>query len=1065
MPPNFIPKEPVHPLTDALCQLQLVEKPSDVTVTKNITDLLKSHSNDPSADARNEAALELANYVNEYGITAFDVYQIPQFLTQCLNDNKAHNGREWALNAIVQICNVVGQPCEPYMVPLLSAVFDRFADKQNNVKAAAEIAADTLVSLTSPIALKALLPIFYEAMENSKKWQIKVGALKILANLCKTAFEQIRVYLPDIIPHVTDTMWDTNKNVQQQARDTMIKLYETVDNGDIAPFIPDLVGCIARPEEVPECIYKLAATTFVKQVDSPALAIMTPLLIRGLAERKTAIMRQTAVIIDNMCKLVENPVEAEVFLPKLLPGLEKVIEVAADPECRNIATRAHTTLLRARGETQIDLAVALKQAEVEEVFETLVKIIKEKVPTLKHTEVASTVLKYVSALCCPLIDIKCFRISQWDLVLPYLNSLMSEQDSKSVCSEFLSACKREVEKNSQSPEDLEEGEDLCNCEFSLAYGGMILLNNANLRLKRGKRYALCGPNGAGKSTLMRAIANGQLEGFPSADELRTVYVEHNLQASEAELSVLEFILADKNLHVTKEDVISMLASVGFTDEMQGMVITSLSGGWKMKLELARAMLMKADILLLDEPTNHLDVANVAWLENYLVSLDNVTSIVVSHDSSFIDNVCTHVIHYENRKLRTYIGNLTEFVKVRPEAKAYYELAEPEQKFSFPEPGFLEGVKSKDKKILKMTGVGFQYPTSQKKNLHDINLQCCLSSRVAVLGPNGAGKSTLIKVLTGELKAGEGEVWKHPNLRVAYVAQHAFHHLENHLDKTPNQYIQWRYQYGEDKEDAQKVHKQYTPEEKKLMAKPIVIEGEKRVVESLEARRKLKKSYEYEVKWVNKPYEDNTWLPRDKLESLGFAKMIREVDDREAALQGAQAKPLTAASIEKHLADVGLEPEFATHRHIKGLSGGQKVKVVIASAMWNNPHMLVLDEPTNYLDRDSLGALAGAIKNYGGGVIMISHHREFTDALCTEKWHVTNGTLVKEGEAPVDTTKIEQKLEEETVDAFGNKVVIKQKRSQLSRKELKMLQKRIKDKVKKGEALDSDEEEEALKMGI
>lgn len=143
----------------------------------------------------------------------------------------------------------------------------------------------------------------------------------------------------------------------------------------------------------------------------------------------------------------------------------------------------------------------------------------------------------------------------------------------------------------------EEGEELCNCEFSLAYGAKILLNNATMRLIRGRRYGLCGPNGVGKSTLMRAIANGQVDGFPPADELRTVYVEHDIQASMADLNVVDFVFADPLLHssgldVSREEIVTQLSSVGFTQDMLAMVITSLSGGWKMKLALARAMLMK-----------------------------------------------------------------------------------------------------------------------------------------------------------------------------------------------------------------------------------------------------------------------------------------------------------------------------------------------------------------------------------------------------------------------------------------------------------------------------------------
>ena len=117
----------------------------------------------------------------------------------------------------------------------------------------------------------------------------------------------------------------------------------------------------------------------------------------------------------------------------------------------------------------------------------------------------------------------------------------------------------------------------------------------------------------------------QVEGFPSPDEVRTFYVEHDIDGSEEDTSVLQFILTDKRILANKEEVIDTLASVGFSDERQGQAIGSLSGGWKMKLALARAMLFKADILLLDEPTNHLDVVNVAWLENYLTNLKTCTS--------------------------------------------------------------------------------------------------------------------------------------------------------------------------------------------------------------------------------------------------------------------------------------------------------------------------------------------------------------------------------------------------------------------------------------------------------
>ncbi len=188
----------------------------------------------------------------------------------------------------------------------------------------------------------------------------------------------------------------------------------------------------------------------------------------------------------------------------------------------------------------------------------------------------------------------------------------------------------------------------------------MLLNNTRLRLRRGQRYGLCGRNGAGKSTLMRAISLGKVDGFPTADELKCVFVEHKLQGTDAGLSVLEFLASDDGLqHLDRTAISATLEAVGFDTERQVQPVGALSGGWKMKLELARAMLLKADILLLDEPTNHLDVGNIAWLENYLITHTNITSLIVSHDSGFLDNVCTYIAHYENKKLVYYKGNLAK----------------------------------------------------------------------------------------------------------------------------------------------------------------------------------------------------------------------------------------------------------------------------------------------------------------------------------------------------------------------------------------------------------------------
>lgn len=229
---------------------------------------------------------------------------------------------------------------------------------------------------------------------------------------------------------------------------------------------------------------------------------------------------------------------------------------------------------------------------------------------------------------------------------------------------------------------------------------------------------------------------------------------------------------------------------------------------------------------------------------------------------------------------------------------------------------------------------------------------------------------------------------------------------------------------------------------------------KLVVKELMARRKLRNSYEYEVAWVGQGIDKNTWLPRKELEAMGFGKNCDAIDAREAAAAGMALKPLTAASISKHLEALGLEQEFTLHSRIRGLSGGQKVKVVLGAATWQNPHVLVLDEPTNYLDRDSLGALTGALIEFGGGVIIISHQFEFTNAICKEKWLLEAGRLSIDGAGYAVAQKIEAPTEpEEIMDGAGNVIKVTQKKELTgrdARKAAKDKAKIRKDKIKRGE---------------
>jgi elongation factor 3 len=431
----------------------------------------------------------------------------------------------------------------------------------------------------------------------------------------------------------------------------------------------------------------------------------------------------------------------------------------------------------------------------------------------------------------------------------------------------------------------------------------------------------------------------------------------------------------------------------------------------------------------------------------------------------LNNTITDVLHLNRFKVRRYRGNLEAFVKVVPEAKSYYSLeAAEDYKFKLPDPPLLDGVKTKEKSLLKMRQVGFQYPTQPVQQLYDITLQVSLSSRVAVLGPNGSGKSTLVKLLIGDMEPNKGgEIWKHPNLVIGYIAQHAFHHIDNHLDKTPLEYMLWRYQTGEDLEEMQKASRQITDEEKAKMADGAlyVHEGQKRFIEEIVARKKLKQSYEYEVSFKNMSSTENIWMPRDELIKRGFEKKVLEVDTREAQRLGL-LRPLVRREIEKHFADFGLEPEFVSHNTMRGLSGGQKVKIVLGAATWRRPHVVCMDEPTNYLDRESLAALIEALKEFQGGVLVITHNRDFSESLCKEVWAMRDGRLEASGHNWVEGQgagpRIDKDNGEEEVqyDAMGNKIENKKKKKITSADARKAKKDRIA-RRKRGEEVFTDEE--------
>ncbi|KAI8681650.1 hypothetical protein NCS55_00417300 [Fusarium keratoplasticum] len=915
---------------------------------------------------------------------------------------------------------------------MVGCALDALADKGAVVRDAAQYGLDTLLVNLSPEALVVgLLPALSNYLsKKTGKWQGTVGAYKLLQKMADKAQlaigstkeeaadkdvlrEAMGAKLAGLIPIVEGGMHDLKADVEKQAVHTMTSLTTLLSNDDVAPRFPLLIDTMQHPstQTLQKAIHALSMTTFVAIVTSPVLALLTPFLERSLNNPTTAqeVLRQTVVIVENLTKLVHDPIEARTFLPKLIPGVKGVCDRASLPEVRELAERALATMEKAMGNDK-DIVARTSGDDVAQILDEQIKLNSGLAGQLDLYKQARP---YISEMVA--IDVNYRFVDRISArIAPYLKGFMQDPEAhQKVADAIQQHYVDEDHRRYGVPEKEDDGEiEIVNADFSLAYGGMLLLSHTNLRLLKGHRYGLCGRNGAGKSTLMRSIANGKLEGFPPQDVLRTCYVEHN-QGEDADISILEFVAKDPEIATQgRERISEVLAEFGFTPGPEGRQsekVGSLSGGWKMKLALARAMLQRADVLLLDEPTNHLDVANIAWLENYLKTHPDITSLIVSHDSGFLDNVTTDIYHYEpNKKLACYKGNLAAFVEIRPEAKSYYTLSASNVQFKFPPPGILTGVKSMTRAIIRMSNVSYTYPKATKPSLHEVSCQLTLSSRVAIIGPNGAGKSTLIKLLTGETIPTTGKVEKHPNLRIGYIKQHALEHVEMHLEKTPNQYLQWRYQHGDDREVHMKQTRVLSDADRAQMDKFVDLKdgNPARQIESLVGRQKYKKTFQYEVKWRNLLPKHNSKISRETLIELGFDKLVQEFDDHEASREGLGYRELQPKVISKHFEDLGLDPEIANHNEIGSLSGGQKVKVVIAGAMWNNPHLLVLDEPTNFLDRDSLGGLAVAIRDFKGGVILISHNEEFVGALCSEQWHVNDGRVAQRGNAAISLDRFE-----------------------------------------------------------
>jgi len=504
--------------------------------------------------------------------------------------------------------------------------------------------------------------------------------------------------------------------------------------------------------------------------------------------------------------------------------------------------------------------------------------------------------------------------------------------------------------------------------FDISFGDRVLLQGANLSLNYGKRYGMVGRNGQGKSTLLKLISSRQLlipkflsvlhveqevvgDDTSALQSVLEALVERETLMSEEKKINTQLNAGDTNetlssrlteIYTKLEDMESdkapskasvILSGLGFTSEMQTFPTKSFSGGWRMRLALARALLCKPDLLLLDEPTNMLDMQAIIWLERYLNTWQS-TLLVVSHDRSFLDEVPTDIIHFHSHRLDQYKGNYTLFCHTMKERltaqQREYEAQmehrkhvqefidkfrynakrasivqsrikqlerlpvlkpvekEAEVTLIFPE------VEKLSPPILMLSGVSFAYPNSNKgKIFSNCDLSATQESRICIVGENGAGKTTLLKLIMDIISPTEGRRDVHRNLKFGYFSQHHVDQLDMSVCSV------------------------------ELMAKH---------------------------------------FPGHKTEE--YRRMLGKF---------------------------GVSGDLALQQ-ICSLSGGQKSRVAFAVLCGHNPNFLILDEPTNHLDIETIEALGNAILKFKGGVILVSHDEKLIRMVCKELWVCSRGKV-------------------------------------------------------------------------
>lgn len=990
-------------------------------------------------------------------------------LVKNLSSKNFHEQKE-GIEKIKQLINhlSVESTNEPILIDMIPLVLELGNEKKLQVEI--ELLLDDFIRHINPYSFELVFQQMSKVFIGVKS-QSKIQALRMIRMYAQTYSEIISLNLPIIIESLIQLASDIKKDVKQAVCECWVVVCETITNVDIKPIIPSLIDAYMNPSAKTEyALEKVASQAFVNDVDIPTLSILIPILVRAMREKKVVMQRKAAVIMDTLCKLIKNPVYARIFYDKLTWILDKGINEIAIEEVRNVCSRSKNTLNKVYEQANTKLVDSITRTTCLELYKKEILNYYDLV-----LEPYNSIINYTINLVLGLVKYE-IRDEQayWRCMENYMRHFLSNKETRNKIIDNIT--KQLINTIGIYEHDPEEGEEnLCDCMFSLAYGTRVLLHQTPLKLKLNRTYGILGANGAGKSTLLRAMANKTLQGFP---DIEATYIEHHIPEDKHDMITLDYIQSHPKIlskNISKEDIIKNLSDLYVSEHMMNSPLSTLSGGNVQRVNLVLAKLVGDSLILMDEPTNHIDAPSIVWLKQYIKETKNTTFLIISHDIKFMDEVCTNMIHYEGLKLKVYRGNVSEFVKQKPEAQFYFETSSNDvQSFSIPDPGPLEGVKSLTKSVLSMKNCSFQYAKSNVPQLVDITVQVSMASRIVIIGRNGAGKSTLVKILVGELEPNEGIIDRHPNLRMAYIPQNISACLEQHKELTPIEYVMWRYRLGTDREQENKNTLKMTEEEMESIRQKAKL-NKAFIVKEFVSRRAGKREHEYEAKSESNNSTNNKsnivdlneitqWFSKSELVEMGYEKMVKEFDEKLAMESMIGQRKLTTNEIQKHMNSFGLEPELAQHTKIKALSSGQKMRCYIATTTFFLPHIIIFDEPTNFLDRESTNALSDAIKNFKGGVLVISHNDTFYSSITREQWLLNNGkmTIVSDNliealekerkkQEKEDAKKLKFSNDEDKFDSLGNKIdIVKENKKELSRDEKKRLLKQKKLMEKAGE---------------